>query len=134
MVNNITNHNNINHSCCKSQTTMVDNGTNNTNHFFKKPGTVMVDNGTNNTNHFFNKPGTVMVDNGTNNTNHFFNKPGTVWGFFFVQNFFCRTTRELEYFFSSEFNIRLYDKNSESDYFFSSTKIRIFFSATLGIR
>ena len=32
-----------------------------------------------------------------------------------------------------EFNIRLYDKNSESDYFFSSTKIRIFFSATLGI-
>ena len=32
-----------------------------------------------------------------------------------------------------EFNIRLYDKNSESDYFFS-TKIRIFFSVTLGIR
>ena len=36
--------------------------------------------------------------------------------------------------FFPEFNIRLYDKNSESDYFFSSTKIRIFFSATLGIR
>ena len=33
-----------------------------------------------------------------------------------------------------EFNIRLYDKNSESDFFFSSTKIRIFFSATLGIK
>jgi hypothetical protein len=33
-----------------------------------------------------------------------------------------------------EFNIRLYDKNSESDYFFSSTKIRIFFSATERIR
>jgi hypothetical protein len=32
-----------------------------------------------------------------------------------------------------EFNIRLYDKNSESDYF-SSTKIRIYFSAALGIR
>jgi hypothetical protein len=32
--------------------------------------------------------------------------------------------------FFPEFNIRLY----ESDYFFSSTKIRIFFSATLGIR
>jgi hypothetical protein len=54
-----------------------------------------------------------------------------------------RTTQELEYllilsreaqFFFPEFNIRLYDKNSESDYFFSSTKIRIFFSATLGIR
>ena len=35
----------------------------------------------------------------------------------FVQNFFYRTTRELEFFFP-EFNIRLYDKNSESDYFF----------------
>ena len=31
-------------------------------------------------------------------------------------------------FFPPEINIRLYDKNSESDYlFFSSTKIRIFF-------
>jgi hypothetical protein len=28
-----------------------------------------------------------------------------------------RTTQELEYFFP-EFNIRLYDKKSESDYFF----------------
>ena len=37
--------------------------------------------------------------------------------------------------FFPEFSIRLYDKNSESDYiFFSSTKIRIFFSAILGIR
>ena len=37
--------------------------------------------------------------------------------------------------FFPEFNIRLYVKNSESDYFFpSSTKIRIFFSAALGIR
>jgi hypothetical protein len=32
-----------------------------------------------------------------------------------------------------DFNIRLYDKNSESD-FFPSTKIRIFYPATLGIR
>ena len=61
--------------------------------------------------------------------------------FCFVQNFVFGQ-HELEYFFLSreaqiffpEFNIRLYDKNSESDYFFSSTKIRIFFSATLGIR
>ena len=61
--------------------------------------------------------------------------------FCFVQNFFFGQ-HELEYFFLSrqarnffqEFNIRLYVKNSESDYFFSSTKIRIFFSATLGIR
>jgi hypothetical protein len=36
--------------------------------------------------------------------------------------------------FSPEFNIRLYDKNSESDLFFPPPKIRIFFSATLGIR
>ena len=49
--------------------------------------------------------------------------------FCFVQKFFF-LSRE---FFPPEFNIRLYDKNSESD-FFSSTKIRIFFSAALGIR
>jgi hypothetical protein len=45
----------------------------------------------------------------------------------FVQNYFFRTTHELEcLFFLSrkariffpKFNIRLYDKNSESDYFF----------------
>ena len=48
-------------------------------------------------------------------------------GFFFRSEIFFRTTRELEYlFFLSrkariffpEFNIRLYDKNSESDYYF----------------
>ena len=46
--------------------------------------------------------------------------------FCFVQKFFYRTTQELEYFFLaarsgnffSKSNIRLYDKNSESDYFF----------------
>ena len=63
--------------------------------------------------------------------------------FLFRSEFFFRTTQELEYLFFfvarsgkffPEFNIRLYDKNSESDYFFFSTKIRIFFSATLGIR
>ena len=64
------------------------------------------------------------------------------YGFCFVQKlffgqhkleyfFFCREKREI---FFPEFNIRLYDKNSESDYFFSSTKIRISFSAALGIR
>ena len=65
------------------------------------------------------------------------------YGFLFRSEIFFRTTQELEYlFFLSrkarnffpEFNIMLYDKNSESYYFFSSTKIRIFFSATLGIR
>ena len=47
--------------------------------------------------------------------------------FCFVQNFFFRTTQELKYLlflsrkarnFFPEFNIGLYDKNSESDYFF----------------
>ena len=65
------------------------------------------------------------------------------YGFLFHSEFFFRTTRELEYlifllrkaqFFFPEFNIMLYDKKSESDFFFSSTKIRIFFSSTLGIR
>ena len=50
------------------------------------------------------------------------------YGFFcFVQNFFSDNTRvrififfvaQSANFFSPEFNIRLYDKNSESDYFF----------------
>ena len=44
--------------------------------------------------------------------------------------FLSRTAR----IFFPEFNITLYDKNSESDFFFPSTKIRIFLSATLGIR
>ena len=62
----------------------------------------------------------------------------------FVQNFFFRLHKSYNIYilcrakceiFFPEINIRLYDKNSESDYFFfSSTKIRIFFSATLGIR
>ena len=56
-------------------------------------------------------------------------------GYLFRSEFFFPTTQELEYYyfllcksriFFPEFNIRLYDKNS--------TKIRIFFSATLGIR
>jgi hypothetical protein len=48
--------------------------------------------------------------------------------------FFFRTTQELEFFISSEFNIRLYDKNSESDYFFFLHQNQNIFSATLGIR
>jgi hypothetical protein len=49
------------------------------------------------------------------------------YGFSFCSEWFFRTTQELEYLFSlsreaqfffQEFNIRLYDKNSESDYFF----------------
>ena len=49
------------------------------------------------------------------------------YGFLFRSEWFFRTTQELEYYFFlsrtvhiffPEFNIRLYDKNSESDYFF----------------
>ena len=58
--------------------------------------------------------------------------------FCFVQNFFLRTTRvriffffcraQREFFFP-EINIRLYDKNSESDYlFFLHQNQNIFFS------
>ena len=64
--------------------------------------------------------------------------------FLFRSEFFFRTRQELEYlFFLSckaqicfpEFSIRLYDKISESDYFFSPPPIsEYFFSATLGIR
>ena len=57
--------------------------------------------------------------------------------FCFDQNFFFRTTRELEYLiflsrkaqiFFPEFDIRLYNKNSESDfYFFPPPKSEYFF-------
>ena len=72
-----------------------------------------------------------------------FNLQGGGYGFLFRSELFFRTTQEFEYliflsrkaqFFFPDFNIRLYDKNSESNFFFPSTKIRIFFSATLGIR
>jgi hypothetical protein len=66
-----------------------------------------------------------------------FKLKGGGYGFLFrLENFF-RTTQELEYFFLSrqariffpEFNIRLYDKNSESDYFFFlHQNLNIFFS------
>ena len=50
------------------------------------------------------------------------------YGFLFRSEFFFRTTRELEYlFFSPELNIRLYDKNSESDFFFPPPKSEYFF-------
>ena len=59
------------------------------------------------------------------------------YGFWFHSEVFFRTTQELEYFFLSrkaqnfvpEFNIRLYDKNSQSDYFlFLHQKQNFFFS------
>ena len=45
--------------------------------------------------------------------------------------FFCRAKRE---FFSLVFNIKLYDKNCESDYFFFLHQNQNIFSAKLGIR
>ena len=55
-----------------------------------------------------------------------FNLQGGGLCFLFHSEIFFRTTQELEFFFLSrkagiffpEFNIRLYDKNSESDYYF----------------
>ena len=60
---------------------------------------------------------------------------GGLWNFF-LQKIFFRTTRELEYFFFLsrreffflEFNIRLYDKNSEADLFLLPPESEYFFS------
>ena len=60
---------------------------------------------------------------------------GGVWGFFFVQNFFFGQHESSNFFLSRrarnlfpECNIRLYDKNSESDYFvFPPPKSEYFF-------
>ena len=55
--------------------------------------------------------------------------------FFFEQhesqniNLFCRSKRE---FFFTEFNIRLYDKNSESDYFFFLHQNQNIFFSNIG--
>jgi hypothetical protein len=66
---------------------------------------------------------------------------GEGYGFLFRSELFFRTTRELEYlFFLSriarnlflEFNIRLYDKNSESDYFFFLHQNQNIFFSNIG--
>ena len=66
-------------------------------------------------------------------TDHLTCRGGGVWFFVSFRNLFSDNTRVRIFFLLPEFNIRLYDEHSESHYFFSSTKIRIFFSATLGI-
>ena len=61
---------------------------------------------------------------------------GGGYGFLFRSEFFFRTTQKLEYFFLvaqsanvfPEFNIRLYAKNSESDFFSLHQNQNIFFS------
>ena len=69
-----------------------------------------------------------------------FNLQGGLWFFVSFRNFLSDNTRVRIFFFVAQSaNILFqnstlsYDKNCESD-FFSSTKIRIFCSATLGIR
>ena len=70
-----------------------------------------------------------------------FNLKGGGYGFLFRSEFFYRTTQELEYlfflsrkaqFFFPEFNIRLYDKNSESDYFFFLHRNQNIFFSNIG--
>jgi hypothetical protein len=65
-----------------------------------------------------------------------------IWyGFLFRSEFFFRTIQELEYlfflsrevqFFFPEFNIRLYDKNSESNYFFFLHQNQNIFFSNIG--
>ena len=61
---------------------------------------------------------------------------GGLWFFVSFRNFFSDNTRvgififfvvQSAKFFSPEFNIRLYDKNSESDFFFPPPKSEYFF-------
>ena len=59
-------------------------------------------------------------------------RPFNLHGFLFCSEIFFRTTRELEYLFFSEFNIRLYDKNSESDYFFFLHQNQNIFFSNIG--
>ena len=68
---------------------------------------------------------------------------GGGYGFLFRSEFFFRTTQELEYFFFGSAKREFFFQNLTLGYmtktlnqiiFFSSTKIRIFFSTTLGIR
>jgi hypothetical protein len=64
------------------------------------------------------------------------------YGFLLRSENFFQTTRELEYiffcrakheFFFSEFNIRLYDKNSESHYFFFLHQNQNIFFSNIGV-
>ena len=68
---------------------------------------------------------------------------GGCYGFLFRSEIFLRTTRELEYFFFCRAKREIFFHKPTLGYmtktlnqiiFFPSTKIRIFFSATLGIR
>jgi hypothetical protein len=66
---------------------------------------------------------------------------GEGYGILFRSEIFFRTTQEFEHYlllkrearnFSPEFNIRLYDKNSESDYFFFLHQNQNIFFSNIG--
>jgi hypothetical protein len=70
-----------------------------------------------------------------------FNLKGGGYGFLFRSEFVFSTTRELEYLFFlsrkaqiffQEFNIRLYDKNSKSDFFFFLHQNQNIFFSNIG--
>ena len=65
-----------------------------------------------------------------------FNLQGEEWLWFFVsfRNFFSENTRVRILIFSQNLTLGYMTKTLNQIIFFSSTKIRIFFSATLGIR
>ena len=54
------------------------------------------------------------------------------YGFLFRSEICFRTTQELEYLFFPEFNIRLYDRNSESDFFFFLHQNQNIFFSNIG--
>jgi hypothetical protein len=69
----------------------------------------------------------IWTKNSINDNNYIVRGGG--YGYLFRSEFFFWTTRELEFIFFPEFNIRLYNKNSESDYyFFPPPKSEYFFS------
>jgi hypothetical protein len=59
-------------------------------------------------------------------------KGGRVMVFCFVQNFFFGQHESKNIYFFPWFNIRLYDKNSESDYFFSLHQNQTIFFSNIG--
>jgi hypothetical protein len=89
---------------------------------------------------YFNRPWIALSSSGTSQlgTDHLTWRGGGGLLFFVSFRIFFRITRELEYLFFlwrkarkifPEFNIRFYDKNSESDYFsFLHQNQNIFFS------
>ena len=54
-------------------------------------------------------------------------KGGGLWNFVSLRIFFSDNTRVRIFIFFPKFNIRLYDKNSESDFFFPPPKSEYFF-------